>query len=202
MKIIGQRVILRDPIKKDIEDRIRWETEETEWLDWDAPWELENGEPFDPEEYRNLMNKKLSKPKNPNEIRYGFQICINNRTMKHIGWVNSYFIDDNYCYTANNGKLAIGIDIPDLNARRKGYATEAWCLFIRYLLDKGFEEIYTQTWSGNTRVIGLINKVGFVECDRKKNYHMVKGKLYDALTFKLDIGKFNEFYKDYFSGNK
>ena len=77
MKIIGQRVILRDPIKKDIEDRIRWETVETEWLDWDAPWELENGEPFDPEEYRNLMNKKLSKPKNPNEIRYGFQICIN-----------------------------------------------------------------------------------------------------------------------------
>ena len=32
-------VILRDFIKADIEDYVRWETVETEWKLWDAPWE-------------------------------------------------------------------------------------------------------------------------------------------------------------------
>ncbi|NLY85772.1 MAG: hypothetical protein GX077_05440 [Tissierellia bacterium] len=38
-------------------------------------------------------------------------------------------IDDNYCYIQDNGKLAIGIVIPDLASRGKGYAAEAWCLY-------------------------------------------------------------------------
>lgn len=50
MEIKGQKVLLRDFIKEDIEDRIRWETIETEWLEWDAPWEMEEEEPFNPEE--------------------------------------------------------------------------------------------------------------------------------------------------------
>lgn len=197
MEIMGQKVFLRDLIKEDIEDRIRWETVETEWLQWDAPWELE--EVFNPEEYLDLMNKKLSQPQDPNRLRYGFQICINDGTKKHIGWVNSYYIDDNYCYTKNRGKLTIGIDIPDLSSRRKGYATEAWCLFIKYLLDNGIEEIYTQTWSGNIRVIGLMEKLGFVECNREKDFRLVRGELYDGLTFKLDNEKFMRFYNDYFN---
>lgn len=32
-------VILRDFIESDIEDYVRWETVETEWKLWDAPWE-------------------------------------------------------------------------------------------------------------------------------------------------------------------
>lgn len=31
MEIKGERIFLRDFIKKDIEDRIRWETIEIEW---------------------------------------------------------------------------------------------------------------------------------------------------------------------------
>ena len=49
-------------------------------------------------------------------------------TKKHIGWVNAYHINDDYCYTDGDGKLTIGINIPDLNSRRRGYATEAWSL--------------------------------------------------------------------------
>lgn len=197
MEIKGQKVLLRDFIKEDIEDRIRWETIETEWLEWDAPWEMEEEEPFNPEEYRSLMNKRLSKKQDPNRLRYGFQICVNNETKKHIGWINAYSIDDNYCYTKYDGKLTIGINIPDLGSRRKGYATEAWSLYIIYLLDNGIEEIYTQTWSGNIRVIGLMRKIGFVECNREKDFRIVRGKLYDGLTFKLDIKRYNQFIEDY-----
>lgn len=189
MEIKGQRISLRDFIKEDIEDRIRWETTETEWLEWDAPWEMEE-EPFNPEEYRSLMIKRLSIKSDPDRFRYSFQICANDETKKHIGWINAYYIDDDYCYTKNKGKLTIGIDIPDLSSRRKGYATEAWSLYIKYALDNGIEEIYTQTWSGNIRVIGLMNKLGFEECNREEGFRIVRGNLYDGLTFKLNIIKY------------
>lgn len=50
MRIENNKVILRDFIKKDIEDIIRWETIETEWQLWDAPWESNDG--FNSEEYK------------------------------------------------------------------------------------------------------------------------------------------------------
>lgn len=194
MEIKGQKVLLRDFIKEDIEDRIRWETIETEWLEWDAPWEMEE-EYFNPKEYQSLMNKRLSIKHDHNRFRYGFQICINDRTEKHIGWINAYNIDDEYCYTNGDGKLTIGINIPDLSSRRRGYATEAWAIYIKYVLDNGIENIYTQTWSGNIRVIGLMRKLGFEVCNREEGYRIVRGKLYDGLTFKLNIIKYNEFIK-------
>lgn len=192
MEIKGQKIVLRDYIKEDIEDRIRWETIETEWLEWDAPWEMDEA-PFNPDDYRSLMNERLAKNYDPKRLRYGFQICLNNETQKHIGWVNAYFLDDDYRYTKHEGKLAIGIDIPDMSARRRGYATEAWSLYISYLFDNGLGEIYTQTWSGNIRVLGLIKKMGFVECDRKIDLRVVREKQYDGLTFKLKLDV-NQFY--------
>lgn len=35
------KIILRDFIETDIEKRVYWETAETEWQKWDAPWEYE-----------------------------------------------------------------------------------------------------------------------------------------------------------------
>lgn len=32
-------LILRDMRESDIEDYVRWFTKETEWGNWDAPWE-------------------------------------------------------------------------------------------------------------------------------------------------------------------
>ena len=34
-------LILRDFQESDIENRIEWDTKDTEWQDWDAPWEKE-----------------------------------------------------------------------------------------------------------------------------------------------------------------
>ena len=193
MEIKGQRVFLRDFVEEDIGDRIRWETIETEWLEWDAPWEEE---PFDPDEYRSRMKKRLSIEQDPDRFRHGFQICINDETQKHIGWINAYHIDNDYCYTSDDGKFTIGIVIADLGSRRKGYATEAWNLYIKYALDSGIEDIYTQTWSGNTRVIGLMKKLGFEECHREEGIRMVRGELYDGLTFKLNVLKYKEFNRE------
>ncbi len=39
MEIPYKNIILRDMVVADIEDEIRWNTVETEWALWDAPWE-------------------------------------------------------------------------------------------------------------------------------------------------------------------
>ena len=70
----------------------------------------------------------------------------------------------------------------------------AW---IKYLYNNGFQELYTQTWSGNERFLKLAKKVGFEEVLRLKDFRQVNGKNYDALTFKLNNDKFFEMVKNY-----
>ncbi len=184
--LVGEKVLLRDIVKEDIEDRIRWETKEVEWQEWDAPWENDQCS-FCEEKYKQSLLKKIEATEQVDHFRYGFEICENSKEKKHIGWVNAYYIDENYAYTKEKKNIAIGINIPEISSRRKGYATEAWILFINYILDNGVEDIYTQTWSGNSRVIGLMGKIGFLECRRLKGVREVRGERFDALTFKLDI---------------
>lgn len=194
MEIKNDKVILRDFVESDIDDRIYWEIVETEWQLWDAPWEY-NEEDFDSEQYRKERLEWLAKEKDENMMRWGFQICINDKSRKHIGWCNAYKINDNYEYTKEDGYCTIGICIPDLSSRRKGYATASWNLFIQYFLNNGVEDIYTQTWSGNERVIGLINKIGFEECNREYNFRTIRGQLYDGVDFKLNLEKYKDFHE-------
>ena len=57
-------------------------------------------------------------------------------------------------------------------------------------MENGERGIYTQTWSGNVRMIGLAEKLGFEEYRRKKGLRTVAGKPYDGLTFRLNEEKF------------
>ena len=79
--------------------------------------------------------------------------------------------------------FAFGIDIPPQSCRGKGYGYEAFKAAIEYLASKGMKEIYTQTWSGNTRMIALAEKLGFREVCRKKDFREVRGEKFDGLTF-------------------
>ena len=58
-------------------------------------------------------------------------------------------------------------------------------------------DIYTETWSGNYPMIAMAEKIGFEECNRKRNIQVVRGNSYDSLTFKLNINKFEEFLSRY-----
>jgi RimJ/RimL family protein N-acetyltransferase len=189
MRLENDRVILRDMIPADVEDRVYWQTVETEWMDWDAPWENDPRsiyyEPFDELAYRRYCVQRLANPMDENQMRMSFQICSNDGQETHIGWCNCYLVDEEYRFSPVGTRHTIGIDIPPPSARRKGYATAAWMLFIQYLLTSGVKYVYTQTWSGNERVLGLIHKLGFREVDRKKGIRFVNGKPYDALTFRL-----------------
>ncbi len=105
-------VILRDMQESDIENYVRWFTTETKWSDTDAPWE-----PIvsDEETERNSWREYYEAVKDiPDDARrWKFEIEWNGR---HIGWVSSYLIDENYEWIGKpeEGQIfyrAIGIDI-------------------------------------------------------------------------------------------
>ncbi|HOP10425.1 MAG TPA: GNAT family protein [Oscillospiraceae bacterium] len=196
IEFVGDKIILRDFIESDIEKRVFWETGETEWQLWDGPWEYENKTEEEKKaelsRYVETMRKWVKKfaDMSDDAMRSGFQIA-EKCSGEYIGWVNSYRINEDFNAAKNGEMTAVGIDISALSARGKGYAKAALILFIRYLLEQGVNEIYTQTWSGNTRMIGLAQKLGFEECKRKPNLRFVRGEYYDGLTFRLNFEKFD-----------
>ena len=178
-----ENLLLRDFCKEDIEKRVVWEIEDYQWQEWDAPWE-EKLSDEEKNEFTNGLRKLADRisQKRDDEIRYSFQIVIK-QTGEYIGWVNCYFLDDNYNYSDNGKMYTLGIDIPPQSCRGKGYGYEAFLEAVNYFAEQGIDEIYTQTWSGNERMIHLAKKLGFTEIDRKKDLRLVNGKKYDGLTF-------------------
>ncbi|WP_055668566.1 GNAT family N-acetyltransferase [Desnuesiella massiliensis] len=174
LRIYNQGIYLRDMFMEDIDDYINWNTNEIEWQDWDAPWEDEE---VNVEELRISLLQRLNKELP--EVRKRFEICTIDG--QHIGWLSSYYIDE------DKTKLAVGIDIPNNKFRGKKMGESAITLFISYLLKSGVvSEIYTQTWSGNLRMVRLAEKCGLYVESREINNREVRGNMYDGLTFKLN----------------
>ena len=172
-------VILRDMIESDIEDYVRWFTdtsEENDWVYLDAPWEpLEGTEAeeraFWTAYYETVRELSLDAP------RWKFEIEADGA---HIGWVSAY---DDLGYLENPDKiLAVGIDIPERRHRRHGYGREALVQFMDYLKSQGHTRVLTQTWSGNTPMLRLAERLGFHEYARAKDLREVDGQKYDAVT--------------------
>lgn len=196
IQIGNDKVVLRDFEQGDIEKRIYWETVETEWQQWDAPWEYEG---LSQPEKDGALARYIADMQGwaaayanmaDDQKRSGFQICVNEPGREYIGWCCSYLIDADCSYAVSSGRRAVGINIPQRGSRGKGYAFSALRLLIDYLLAHGDQDIYTQTWSGNTRMIALAHKLGFEKYRRKPGHRMVRGQPYDGLTFRLNLQKY------------
>ena len=193
MEIKFENIVLRDMKQSDIADYVRWFTTETEWMDWDAPWEKET---LDADAQRESWTEYYeSMQEMPDDrIHCHFEIESEGR---HIGWVSSYLTDENYEWISarqvKNGQKAnrtIGITVGESSIWGKHLGTNALRAFIRYYADHGCKEIYTQTWSGNVRMIHVAEKLGFQECNRVKEECEVDGQKYDSLTFMLRISEY------------
>jgi RimJ/RimL family protein N-acetyltransferase len=180
-KLRDEDIVLRDCISTDANDYFRWLTEETEWQNWDAPWE-KTVEVQELSQFKKKFLKKLEK-----ELpipRTSLEISLVNG--KHLGWVSSYFINNDQTL------LSVGINIPEQDYWEKGIGKRALKLWISYLFHSyEIDNLYTQTWSGNLRMINLAEKIGFKEMKRKKKYRKVRNKLYDGLTFILNQDDFS-----------
>lgn len=192
MEIKYQNIILRDARESDIADDIRWNTVETEWALWDAPWEMEEElANFNPEAYRQTELERLQRKKN--EPRWSFELDTADGV--HIGSVNAYLIDENWDWVQQSvpGQKVyrtLGIEINDCQYWSCGLGTQALAAFIRYYLEHGICDLCLQTWSGNVRMIRCAEKLGFVECNREVGLRLVRGGAYDGLTFRLDLSRF------------
>ena len=188
MVLKDERVLLRDFMRQDMEKRLYWETVETEWQLWDGPWEYEGQTE---EQRREAMARYIKKMEgwadrygqiSATERRWSFQICT--AEGEYIGWCGAYRIGEDCEGDPEGRRVAIGIDLPERQARGKGLATRALRLFMAYQYEQGERELYTQTWSGNERMTGLAQKLGFEEYCRKPGVRTVRGKQYDGLTFR------------------
>lgn len=181
MEVRYEDIILREMVESDIEDYVKWFTKEIEWGNWDAPWEPFNlDEATERKEWRDYYNsvKDLSE----DVVRWKFEI---EKDGVHVGWVSAY---TDLGWMENEEEIpAIGISIPEKKYRRNGIGTKALKGFIDYWSKQGNTFIYTQTWSGNYPMIRVAEKLGFKEIARKKEHREVEGKMYDALTFRLDL---------------
>lgn len=198
MEIQYKNIVLRDMQERDIDDGIRWNTAQTQWALWDAPWEMEVELPkFDPAEFRENEIKRLSKPKEG--FRWSFE--VDTAAGVHIGSVNAYLIDENFEWvgTVQPGQTVyntLGIEISDDRFWGGGLGTQALAAYIRYHLENGHSDLCLQTWSGNERMVHVAKKLGFVECNREVGFRQVRGGTYDGLTFRLDEAVFNEYLKN------
>lgn len=200
MEIKYQNIVLRDRRESDIDDDIRWNTLDTQWALWDAPWEMEDELlKFDPAAYREEELVRLSRP---NEgFRWHFEVDTADGC--HIGSVNAYLIDGNFDWVrAADGREGerfyntLGVDVSDSRFWGRGLGTQALTAFIKYHLDSGFHDICLQTWSGNERMVHVAEKLGFVECSRKAGFRQVRGGIYDGLTFRLDETIFSQYMEN------
>lgn len=174
MKVIKLKKFEDEDLKKIRE----WYTDIIEWKLWDAPWEEA--------EYDEDKQKMYRRQRTDNLPCFEYEIIYNK---KHIGWISAYYMTDDFRYNGleKTNNIAIGIDIPDESMRGKGIGVQTIKEYLKYFKELGYSKIYTQTWSGNTRMIHVAEKVGFKEINRFKGIRNVNGKKYDALTFVIDL---------------
>lgn len=193
MEFRDRNVVLRDMREADIEDEIRWNTLETQWAQWDAPWEsLEELKHFDPDAHRRAELEYLKKPKP--ELRSTLE--MDTETGVHIGSTASYFVDQDFNWIPKGQpgqRRALGLDISESRYWGQGLGTQALAAWILYFLEHGEEELYLQTWSGNTRMIRCAARLGFREICRKPKLRQVGGQDFDGLTFCLDVPAFQRY---------
>ena len=195
MEIRYKDIVLRDLIESDIDDWIRWDSIETEYMNWDGP--DKPIEPINPDEYRREMLEFLSAPRDEG-FRNFFELATSDG--HHIGRINSYALGPDsasirWPESTNEQSFtaAIGIDICDSRFWGRGLGRQAITAFVRHFLNHGISDICLQTWSGNLRMIRCAQRIGFVECSRIVGNRHIRGGIYDSLTFRLDLDTFHKF---------
>lgn len=197
MEIHYRDVVLRDMTESDIEDWVRWNTVDTEWMDWDGP-DLEC-DPFDEMQFR---KESIQQIHNPNkDFRHFFELDAVDGT--HLGMVSSYPTGASFEHLtwkeARNSEgfyHTLGIVICESRHWSRGLGTQALTAFCKYCTDHGVTRIRLQTWSGNIRMVRCAQRIGFVECNRFVGNRHIRGEVYDGLTFQLDLDKFHKFLKE------
>jgi RimJ/RimL family protein N-acetyltransferase len=189
VRIEGKRIVLRDPRPEDVEARVRWETVEIEWQNWDAPWE---GPPPTPVEaltearvkkYAAGIAASIAQPLPSPRKR----LWVERIGGPLLGWVNQYH------YDPEARVIHVGICIGESAYWNQGLGTETLPLWIDHLVKElDLTCVRTATWSGNHRMVRCAEKCGFALVERRVGVREWQGRKYDALQFRLTREEWDE----------
>lgn len=168
IEIIGKKVRLKEPTEKELEELYFWKFEEKEQKakQWNGPYIIEAK--MTKEEYRKNWQKGIF-----HNIPSSLAITIDGKT---VGSVGAYWVD------RNTNWLETGIVIYDSNFWNGGYGSEAYRLWIDFIFEAtDFHRLGMSTWSGNTRMIKVAEKLGLTEEARIREARVVNGEYFDAI---------------------
>lgn len=175
IKLIGNKLILRDWKIDDIAVYAKWQLGEQEWKKWDGPY-YQTSDEASLERLKALEAKILAN--NFANPRNSLVIAdLKNDLL--IGTVNAYWISE------ETNWLAAGIVIFDPQYWSHGYGREALSLWINNLFTErsNLKRLDLQTWSGNERMMNLAAKMGFKLEGRFRQARIVNGQYFDAIQF-------------------
>ncbi|UOQ50094.1 GNAT family N-acetyltransferase [Gracilibacillus caseinilyticus] len=169
MTIINRnKVFLQEATDSDIAELYYWKFEEKEQAakKWNGPYIKE--ERVSKEEYKQGWRQ---------EIIEGIPSSLVIKTVdKVIGYVGSYWVDK------NTNWLETGIVIYDSNYWNGGYGSEAYKQWMDYLFaSTAIHRLGMSTWSGNSRMIRVAEKLGMKEEARVREARVVNGEYFDAI---------------------
>ncbi|MFC1573496.1 GNAT family N-acetyltransferase, partial [Candidatus Eisenbacteria bacterium] len=179
MVVQGERVLLRDRKETDVADFERWFAPGQAWQKWDGPWHS-----VDPDK----LVKRLGKERQPMdplpEPRTRFE--IETLEGRHIGWVNSYWVDQHALWRD------CGIVLAEADLWERGLGREAFRLWTDYLIrEHDLPRLGMGTWSGNIRMIHVAASVGMFEEARFPDARLYDGRRWDAVRWGFTRAEWN-----------
>ena len=184
------KIVLRDMIRSDIEDEIRWCNSDNDWMMLDTPWlPLEKA---DEAKLRDDMGTFcLMARMMPDTIRPRTEIVHDG---VHVGFISFYMLDKDWnepdaspFKKVPGGHECIGIAICEKSARGKGIGTAALSIYLDYLRKHGVKSVGIETWPGNAAMLSVAGKLGFGEVRHDEACYERDGKHWDRLVLSCKL---------------
>ncbi len=120
-----------------------------------------------------------------------FRFMIENMEGQIVGSINAHDVD------MRNGTFSYGLGIYD-NFRRKGYASEAVLLLMRYyFMELRMNKCNTAVYAFNEASLGLHDHLGFTREGLRRQVYFTRGKYCDDVEFGMTREEFVQKYPEF-----
>ncbi len=176
MQLIGKQIIIRDWVLTDIPTYTYWQTKDLEWKNWDGPY-YPIASPERVEAGMEKRKKAILQNDFPNPRT--FMVIADITSNELVGIVSWYWESQETNWLSN------GIVIFNPQHRGKGIGFEALGLWNQYIFDVMPEVVRLdlRTWSGNTGMLRLAEKLGYQLEARFRKARIVKGEYFDGIGY-------------------
>jgi len=169
-------IILRKLQINDLDDYLKWKHPLREFHKYNGPYYKIESEEELLELVENFRKKLLSGEKN---VLGDKKIIANKETNEIIGEVNWYWKSEETLW------MEVGLVIFNENYWGKGIGSKVLKLWVNEIFFENpkLVRLGLSTWSGNKRMMGLAEKMGFKKEAEFRKARIVEGKYYDSVSY-------------------